>query len=663
MSNFLKELSRRNVFRVAAAYVIVGWIVLQVVGLLAPGLGLPVWTITFIFIVLVASFPIALLLAWAFELTPRGVERTHASEGPVDRSVETMDLVLAGVTIVLIILSLFRGPLMGDRQEPKANPSGDARVSIAVLPFVNMSSDAEQEYFSDGITEEILNSLAAIQDLRVTSRTSSFAFKGKELDVPTIAASLGVRNILEGSVRKQGQSVRITVQLIDVATDAHLWSQTYDRDLTEIFRIQEEISDAIAVTLELTLLGRTAEPARTVDPVAHDHFLKGRSYLEKMGFSDLENAVAEFRAASRLDPALTDAFAGEARALTFSVVTGKEPPMPSLVLAERAAYQALALDPDHAGPQAALGLIQSARGNLLATLDHYGRADRGGGLAMVDYWLYAMSLGDMGRLDEAEAMLQRSLERDPLSGAIHFGFGLTLEGQARAEEARAHYERALELEPGNPNYAIWFSMFAGSQLGDMPRAIELARKGVELDPSDPELAAYLSLYFFTIEDYASADKWLKSAQAIDASNSFVRNLTAQYLAARGDQEGAVRIAREILAPGTGFRHGALRGALTLVRNNAGTEQDMEPLYRSLSEPLSLFAETGSLFSSAITETPAAFLGVDLAGVLVRAGRREEARRLTAGPLSIWRRGNIRVSPAINWSRPRPWPSRAAMTMP
>lgn len=635
MKALLAELSRRNVFRVAAAYVVVGWIVLQVVGLLAPSLGLPPWTVALNFIILVATFPIALILAWAFELTPKGVERTQPLEGDVDHTIEVIDFALAAGTGVLIALTAFWIVTAPDRGEDLQVASSDivgaptdTRVSVAVLPFVNMSADADQEYFSDGITEEILNSLAALEDLRVTSRTSSFSFKGKQVELPDIAAALDVGHILEGSVRKSGDKIRITAQLIRASDDAHLWSQTYDRELTEVFQIQEEISDAIAGTLEVRLLGRPAKQVRKVNPEAYDHYLKGQSYLQVLGFAEIEKALDEFRQARALDPTLSDALMGEARALAFSVATGKEPPMPTLALAEHAAYKALDFEPDSARAQAALALVEVSRRDLFACLDRYKRAEAGGGMDGIDYWFYADALSYAGRFEEAEAMLQRNLKRDPLSGPIHFALGLNLAMLARTEEAIPFFETAIELEPDNPAFTAWYSVILSSQTGDMAKALEVILRSFEQDPADAEIAAFASLFYFTIEDYESAEIWISRAEALDPESPAIRYFRARYHGATGDMAAAIEIAEEMLASGSQMRHGALRGALSLVREAGLNQDDLEALYFERSRPLALFGETDSLFSYAQTTVPAAFLGVDLAAILAEAGRHDESERLT-----------------------------------
>ena len=253
MPALFSELKRRNVFRVGIAYAIVSWVLLQFTDVISPILDIPDWAPKLVFLLLALGFLPALIIAWAFELTPEGIKK----EKDVDRSTSIatttrrkLDYVIIGVLAVGIVI------LLVDKfSQPTGSPASDAtELSIAVLPFVNMSSDPEQEFFSDGITEEILNALAAVRQLKVAGRTSSFAFKGQNEDLRRIGDTLGVGHILEGSVRRSGSKVRIAAQLIQVDDGFHVWSDTYDRELTDIFAIQDEIAAAIIRQLKATLL-------------------------------------------------------------------------------------------------------------------------------------------------------------------------------------------------------------------------------------------------------------------------------------------------------------------------------------------------------------------------------------------------------------------------
>lgn len=510
----------------------------------------------------------------------------------------------------------------------KAKRLAENAPSVAVLPFVNMSRDPDNEYFSDGITEEILNALTALPGLRVTSRTSSFAFKKSNLDLPSIARALGVSYIIEGSVRKADNQVRITVQLIRAEDDAHLWSETYDRELTEIFRIQEEISLSIAETLSVKLLGRAEPTTRTVDPVAYDIYLRGIAALETTAFDNIDPAIADFREATRIDPTLADAYAREAQALAFSVSTGKNPAIPHLALAEQAAMKALAIEPDNPSAEAALGLKEFVSGDLLAAIDRYGRAEQGHGLGELDYWFYAHALSDAGNLSEAMEMLQRNLKRDPLNAGLHFGLGMTYDALGEADKALDHYTRATDFEPENGYYLGWRSLLVGTQLNDPPSAIRMMHRAIALDPADPELYSILSFYYYTIEDYPHAESYLKASFAVAPRHSHSRGLAAQYARLRGDTDEAVAIADALLMDQEEFRFGALRDALEVVSLGDRTPEELIGLYYEKSDTLAAFRETGSLSAVALVNTPPAFLAVDLAALLRKTGEDRLAFAMT-----------------------------------
>jgi TolB-like protein len=302
-----------------------------------PRMGIPDWGVGLVVALAVLGFPIALVLAWALELTPDGLKRTEsapaaqAEQGPAPALLGKRTLIVAGLLVVLGI-GLSAGWLLkpgapgpvepaavvepgpatvpagtDDERQPGAMPAAE-RESIAVLPFVNMSPDPENAFFADGISEELLNILAGIEGLKVASRTSAFSFKGSNTPIPEIARQLGVRHVLEGSVRKQGNQVRITAQLIEAGDDAHLWSERYDRDLDDIFQVQEEIAQAITVALE-DILGtrQVAVEAPTRDMEAYQRYLQGRSRFYQR--SELDQAIEDFRFAVNRDPDFAEAWA------------------------------------------------------------------------------------------------------------------------------------------------------------------------------------------------------------------------------------------------------------------------------------------------------------------------------------------------------------------
>ena len=429
MGQLFDELKRRNVFRVAIAYAMAAWVLVQVTQAAVPALSMPDWVDTVVFFFLLIGFPVALLFAWAFEMTPEGVKKTKDVDRDASVTSETgrkINTMIGGALV--LALGFIAWDKMAPGSDPTSSPDGAivaeasiATTSIAVLPFVNMSSDPEQEYFSDGISEEILNVLAQIPDLHVTSRSSAFQFKGGNIDIPTVARQLGVAHILEGSVRKSGLRVRITAQLIQADGDRHLWSETYDRELKDVFAIQDEIAASIvaalkdALGLESVAAPRQIKAAANTD--AYNAYLLGQLLIRKRTKGDIEASIPEFE-------------------------------------------KAIELDPDYAPAHAALGLAWHL---LQAGPSTYG----------------TLTLEEV--LSKAMPHIERALELDPELADAHGVMGLTLEAQGQAEEAVIHFEEALLLNPSLTNVRNWYSSALSSlrREADAFREIETAYR---LDP-------------------------------------------------------------------------------------------------------------------------------------------------------------------------------------
>ena len=362
------ELKRRNVFRVAIAYLVGAWLLTEVAGTLFPAFGIPDWGVRFVVIVLALGFVPALIISWAYELTPEGLKREQdvvRDESITHLTAKRLDGITIGLIVAaLVILAADRFWLGPDFEEHAAAPaavvtdtvqtSGPEPTefqpppkSIAVLPFVNMSDDAGNEYFADGISEELLNLLAKISGLRVISRSSAFSFKGKDYDMPTIATQLNVAHVLEGSVRKAGNQVRITAQLIDTRSDTHLWSETYDRTLDDIFVIQDEIAAAVVDALKLTLLGDTPK-SEEINPEAYALYLQAM-YVGALGNADAyEQSNAILKQVLAIAPDYARAWRGLARNYANQVGDGLLPRDEGDPLAREALKQALAINPDFA---------------------------------------------------------------------------------------------------------------------------------------------------------------------------------------------------------------------------------------------------------------------------------------------------------------------------
>jgi len=464
------ELKRRNVFKAAAAYLALGWVVTQVTSTVAPLLHLPEWIGPVVVWIGVIGFPFVIMFSWIYELTPEGLKR----ESEVDRSASIthitsrrLDYIIIGLLVLAIGLFAFVnfGPhgveppaASREAQAPTASSAptlstasaapAASENSIAVLPFVNMSSDKEQEFFSDGISEELLNLLAKIPQLQVTARTSSFAFKGKETGIPEIAKALHVAHVLEGSVRKSGNAVRITAQLIRAGTDTHLWSQTYDRKLDDIFAVQDEIAADVVKQLKVTLLG-AAPKVRTTDPEAYALYLQAVQLGRQVIAEAYKQSDALLRKVLAIDPRYAPAWAALAENFYREANQGLLPIKEGFADAREAAQKALAIDPEYAPAHARLGYIAMyGDNNLAGAAQHLKRA-----LALdpadLDVLRNSASLlQSLGRLDEALALAEAVVHRDPVNVTALFNLGLYQRTAGRFDTATASLRTVLSLAPG-----------------------------------------------------------------------------------------------------------------------------------------------------------------------------------------------------------------------
>ena len=517
--SLLSELRRRNVFKVAAAYLVVGWLVIQAADLLAPQLNLPEWAPRLVTFLVLIGFPLALVLAWIFDLTPEGLQVEQARVG------NKPFYAFIAVLTVLALGWFFTGqrseapaPVPVAATPPEPVPAEEAEPSIAVLPFVNMSPEPENEYFADGIAEELLNILARIPGLKVASRTSAFSFKGSSASIPSIAEVLQVEHVLEGSVRRQGDRVRITAQLIHAKSDAHLWSDSYNRHLTDIFEVQEDIAQSITTALE-DVLGtrRVVVTAPTHDLEAYERFLQGRTRFYQR--TDLDDALEDFQFAVERDPQFAQAWAMLAATAQVHSVSG----YPSQLdlddiarLVQPAADRALALDPD-------IPLVMAVKGYFLMGSDDVG--SRAEGLALMER-AAATELGDstarmwlglhylsLGWIDRAVESLEAAHQADPLVainagwlGAARFFAGDEAEGERLGR-------RAMDLSAWPGAATIFYIQHANQ--GN----IEQSRKWVEILAAvrfeERQVARVSDAYVAALRDPEASGLYLELLASVD----------------------------------------------------------------------------------------------------------------------------------------------------
>jgi TolB-like protein/Tfp pilus assembly protein PilF len=465
------ELRRRNVFRAGAFFIAATWALAQGISQLGPAIGLPEWTTRWFLVAAVIGFPFWIAFAWFFEFTPEGLKReseVEPHESITHHTGRKLDFAIIGVLAVAVVLLVTdRFVLHHGVNEEAAIPV--AEHSIAVLPFVNMSEEKSNEYFSDGISEELLNLLAKIPQLQVTARTSSFSFKSQNIKIPEIARTLHVANVLEGSVRKAGNSVRITAQLIRAGTDTHLWSQTYDRKLDDIFAIQDEIAADVVKQLKVTLLG-AVPTARTTDPEAYALYLQAKQLGRQFTAEAFRQSDALYRKVLAIDPRYAPAWTGLAENLYHEADQGLLSIKDGYAKAREAATKVLAIDPDYAPAHARLGYIATADNDLAGAAQHFQRALALDPMDLDVLRASAILLGSLSRLDEALALEEAIVRRDPVNVSALFNLGLYQRKAGRFDAAIASFRTVLSLAPGRggAHYGLGVALLLK---GDAPGAL------------------------------------------------------------------------------------------------------------------------------------------------------------------------------------------------
>jgi len=545
MNKLFTELRRRNLFRVAGVYAVVGWVLMQLAGVLENALDLPSWFDTIVVSFLLIGFPIALLLAWAFEMTPEGVKRTEAvAEGNsiAAKPVRTLDVVIVAGLVLVAALVVWQGtrpqPILrhaqdeGDGASEKASPhpeltpphpelvegsEANASIgpSIAVLPFADFSSGKDQKYFADGMSEELLNVLARIKGLRVASRTSAFAFKDREVSAGEIAKALNVNHILEGSIRKAGSTLRITAQLINTKSDEHMWSQTYDRPLTadNIFAIQDEIAAAIVGTIK-GKLSLAAEPAtaRTGSLEAYELYLRARQQMSKRLPDSLRAALKNYQQVIALDPEFAPAYSGLA--------------------------DIYLLMPDYTGmdDKKSLDLARPNVKRVLELAPHSAEA----------FTTAALLAGIEGKYDEAIAFADRAIAANPNYADAYLRKGRALLEIGRAKEALRVYQQARALDPLS---AVILTNLGYTQiaLGDRVGARKTMEANMRWNPDSPIGASGLGDLLQAEGDLAGAHRFFKEAQALNAESVRDRESLAYIYIQLGMLDRAEKIAKTDIA--------------------------------------------------------------------------------------------------------------------
>jgi TolB-like protein/Tfp pilus assembly protein PilF len=496
MKNFFSELKRRNVYKVAVAYAVVGWALSQGIAQVFPVFDVPNWAIRMIVLLIILGFPVTVVFAWLFEITPEGIKRTEVADAANKHSRGKTWIYVVVIGAIASIGLFFLGRYTASNSASAARTEAATvapNKSIAVLPFDNLSRDPDNAYFCEGVQEEILARLAKVADLKVISRTSTQHFKSTPDNLPLIAKQLGVAHILEGSVQKAADQVRVNVQLIKAANDSHLWADTFDRKLDDIFAVESEIATTIADKLRAKLTGSEAQAIGsrpTENSAAHELYLRGLYFWNKRNAADLEKALTCFQQAVTQDPNYAQAWSGISQAYMLLPIYGGAAPVNALPKAREAANKAILLDTSLGGPHATLGNIYTATFDFPASIREFEKAiELDPNDATTHHWFGDTVLECIGDNERAIAEHKRALELDPLSLSINVDLGYSYYMAGRYPEGIAQVRKALDLDP-NSYFAHYNLGWLLEASGDLPGAITEYEKSVALD-SDPFALALL----------------------------------------------------------------------------------------------------------------------------------------------------------------------------
>jgi serine/threonine-protein kinase len=535
--SFFAELKRRNVLRAATFYAASAWLIVQIATQVFPFFHVAEWVVRWIVIAAAIGFPFAMLFSWFYEWTPQGIQRE--SEVPQDASIaratgRKLDRWIIAVLSLAVVL------LLADKFVLHKDPSAGAALdkSVAVLPLINESGDPQQDYFSDGLSEELISAIAQVHDIKVIGRNSSFRFRGKlQDDTASIGTQLGVATLLEGTVRKQGNQVRIVASLVKASDGSELWSQTYDRELKDVFAVQSEIATSVAGALKATLLGRPIEsadkpPSGNLD--AYNALLQGRFYAERRNRSDYLKAVDYYQQAIKLDPGYAIAYARLAIAQQWfnNWVANADERKTTSPLARANAIKAVALNPRSAVALGALGINQA-----WSDVDYPAAEATLKKAVVLDpanaETLYQLAdvTGCQGRLDAAVAMMRKVLAMEPLNASFHFYTGQFLLALGRLDEAESELKRAIDLQPKAEAFRAYLAM-AYIKHGQLDQALLMAKS----EPVPALQRGVLAMISFAKGDNAGGEMQLAEIIRLDAGYSPL--LIADIYALHGDADQA-----------------------------------------------------------------------------------------------------------------------------
>ena len=624
------------------AYIVASWLLLQVIDVVEPIIGMPEWVAKLILVLLAVGLPLVLVFSWAYEMTPEGLKREKDVDRTQSITPETgrrLDRLIVGILAIVVGLMAVDQYVFHDHDdaapaEPVAaiEPStGSGEItttvapSIAVLPFANMSADENSAYFSDGLADTLLHMLAQIREIRVAARTSSFQFRDQNTDITKIAEALNVGTVLEGSVQRAGNKIRVTAQLIEADTGYHLWSGNFDRNLDDVFAIQDEIASEVVSALKISLLGESTNKLtkhETDSVEAYTEYLLAINDVNEYTFDSLRRAERRFRNALSADPEFAIAWArlGELYLDLRDFGAGDAREMNAK--AQDAGSRALDIDPGSAVAIAVLATVEKNNGNLETAEQLYERAIELGPNETVPRVGLARVLGDRNDRMEAIALLHEALTLDPLSPTVHKDLAEHYRILEDYDTALDHLERLREIEPGSP--LSWYAKAdIDFERGDWAQALTDYRRAHELDPDDPEIAAGIGDYYLALGMPDEARRWYDRCAEIDPAHPVSRSRPlALYLYEHGESPDGVALARQLLEENIGERQGSRQLTLQTLWIDAASNDRWEATLELLRNHFpEYFEPDGDWGGNGIATSW--YVGA----MLFAAGREEQAMRI------------------------------------
>lgn len=587
--SLVSELRRRNVFRVAAAYLVVGWLLTEVLTTILPTLGAPDWTARAVILVFALGFIPTVVLSWVYELTPDGIKRDHEveREGAVRASEPFNYAIIGSVAVLIIVLGVLGARQTGEDDTVPLDAVNYA--SVAVLPFVNMSSDDDNEYFSDGLTETLLHMLAQIPDLQVAARTSSFAFKGQNKNVQDIAAALKVAHILEGSVQKVGNQIRVTAQLIRASDGFHVWSSSYDRTVDDIFAIQDEIATEVGEELSESLLGGEKGPrlvsVGTSNTDAYDLYLQALKERATGSFGALEAAEDLLKGSLVIDPDFAEAKNELAELYLLQAETGLLDRNTAFSQIAALADQVLAADAGNAHASSLASFIVAMDAvqdeNAEPLFDAIERLEQFCARQPEDYrirFLLTRLYQTIQQNDRALELQLQAHDIDPYNARILFELGSLYAYMDRWDEARDALTKSLEIEARQPNAYVRLAQVS-LQTGDGLEYLQYLLKAMAVDPRDHELPGMIASFLYNLELFEAGDEFRDRVVAVAPTSAMAYHLELLRAVRSGDEEAIVASARRAIEDDVEQRMnayaGSIRYLLRIAAKNGRYEQESE----------------------------------------------------------------------------------------